>query len=108
MNVCFCSVRFIFFIPGQEIGLGNVSEMIILCRVGHKTLTQSTEVDLTYCPVGETTGAHLMVSRTSINPTGYLQHLGLFQMSCIAVASEPWTFCLQSGIVTVQIYLNYV
>jgi len=36
--VCFCCVGFCFFIPSQEIVLGNVSEM---SRVGCKTLTES-------------------------------------------------------------------
>ena len=29
-----------FSIPSQEIGWGNISEWLILCRVGRKTLTQ--------------------------------------------------------------------
>ena len=39
--MCFYCVRLCFVILSQEIGLGNVSEMTILCRVGRKTATQS-------------------------------------------------------------------
>jgi len=42
VNVCFCCVRLCFFdIISQEIGLGNVTNWPILCRMGHKSLTQS-------------------------------------------------------------------
>jgi len=33
VNVCLCCVRFSFSIPSQEIALGNVSEMIYMCRL---------------------------------------------------------------------------
>jgi len=34
VNVCFCCVRFIFFIPNQEIGLGDISEMTCFALSG--------------------------------------------------------------------------
>ena len=41
VNVCFCFVRFSFFISSQEIGLWTSLKWPILCRVQCKTLTQS-------------------------------------------------------------------
>jgi len=38
VNVCFCCVRFCFFIPSQEIGLQNSPKWLNLCWVGRKTL----------------------------------------------------------------------
>ena len=37
----FIALGFVFSIPCSEIGLGNIPEMTILCRVGRKTTTQS-------------------------------------------------------------------
>jgi len=53
VNVWFCCVRFSFSIASQETGLGNVSKMTCLCRVGrknHNSLTQLIQcVQLLWC-----------------------------------------------------------
>ena len=41
MHLCFCCVWFSFLVLSQEIGWEERLQSDLLCRVGHKTLTQS-------------------------------------------------------------------